>query len=141
MNNKYVNEMVLDVLTEAKSYEDMDVKDYRGTIQIVCKTLRAFLEAAEAIQDRGWTPSNNSNAQQLRFGVEFDCEPKVAVVISLFDVNHWVKRYVNDAQTPAPVPELAQAANALVSDTTVPMISTVHSMLATEAAWMARKNR
>jgi hypothetical protein len=140
-----IDEMITDIYCDINGPCDDDceriiIRDYRNTTQLMARVPEAFYEAVKAIQDRGWVPTDKLDPKNLTFGVEFDCDPKVSVVMSLQDVNEWVKRYV-DGKTRTPVPMLAESANRLAKDDGTPMISRILGMMAAEATYVSQRNR
>jgi len=131
----YVNEMVIDAVVDCPFYgDDVFTRDYRGTIEIVTTGFRGpewFVRIASNIQGRGWRPRDFRNPQRMLIGVEFDCEPKVAVVISIKSLEKWFKRYNQepDKQVAKPVPTLVAAVNPLFQEGKSLMGGFLHMMV------------
>jgi len=134
-----VSEVYNRVLELSDDEDKLVIRDWRGTTELIVKTPDDFLKAAGAIKAHGWVPKNLLDPKRLMFSVEFDSDPKTAVLISLKDVNTWIQRY-NDDGTRMPVAELAQAANTLVVNDDVPLLAKMHVLVAAEEMWLAHRN-
>lgn len=134
--SNYFNEMIFEILTDDQSYDDVDVRDYRGTTELVTKNPQSFIKICDALKERGWRSNSKDEPARLIFKEEFDCSEPLSVVISLHSVSEWTKRYV-DGENREPVIALTNAANLLTARSDIDMSNRMRLMISEEIKWIA----
>jgi hypothetical protein len=111
-----IDDLIYEILAEGEptvEEDDIEVRNYRDTLEIQCPGLRTFVRVTSAFQIRGWISTDIQYVQRLLVGVSFDTEPRVVIAISLHSLAKWSSRY-QDGKNRTPVLALRAACNQIV---------------------------